>query len=198
MTFFKRYPLMEIELYISDEIIDLSARRIDVAIRIGKLPDSDLIATRLAPFYRIACASPDYIKQHGRPASPQELLQHNCLTVEDTTRTVPGLWCFANVNKGMPVPVRGNFRSNDTNSLLLAATAGVGIAHLASWLVSDMIVSGQLIPLFADTSLPAEKISSAIHAVRMPGRSHAAKAQLFIAHLKEEFGEPAYWDKALL
>ena len=197
VTFLKRYPLMEIELNISDEIIDLSARRIDVAIRIGKLPDSDLVATRLAPFYRIACASPDYIKRHGKPASPQELLQHNCLTVEDTVRTVPGLWSFPNTNKGMPLPVRGNFRSNDTNSLLLAAIAGVGVVHLASWLVSDMIVSGQLIPLFTETLIPDEKISSAIHAVRMPGRSHATKAQLFIAHLKSEFGEPAYWDKVL-
>jgi len=194
--FLKRYPLMEIELNISDEIIDLSAHRIDVAVRIGTLPDSDLVATRLAPFKRLVCASPDYLAQHGRPTSPQELLQHNCLSAA-TLKTVPGLWCFPGVNKGAPLPVQGNFRSNDTNSLLLAALAGIGIVHLASWLVSDMIISGQLVSLFPDLHNSSSKLEPAIHAVRMPGRSHAAKAQLFIAHLRSEFGEPAYWDNAI-
>ncbi len=196
MTFLKQYPLMEIELQVSDAIIDLAAQRIDVAIRIGTLPDSDLVATRLAPFKRLVCASPDYIQQHGRPATPQELLQHNCLSA-DATRTVPGLWCFIGVNQSMPLPVRGNFRSNDTNSLLLAALAGIGVVHLASWLVSDMIISGQLISLFPDLPVAQAKVEPGIHAVRMPGRSHAAKAQLFIAHLRHEFGEPAYWDRAI-
>ncbi|RYZ85141.1 MAG: LysR family transcriptional regulator [Moraxellaceae bacterium] len=209
--FLKRYPLMEIELHISDEIIDLSAHRIDVAVRIGALPDSDLVATTLAPFKRLVCASPEYLAQHGRPKSPMDLLQHNCLSAA-TLKTVPGLWCFPNVNKGAPLQVRGSFRSNDTNSLLLAAAAGIGIVHLASWLVSDMIISGQLISLFPETSntpstreflkttrskISPPQLEPAIHAVRMPGRSHAAKAQLFIAHLRSEFGEPAYWDRAI-
>lgn len=199
ITFLKQYPLMEIELQVSDAIIDLSAQRIDVAIRIGTLPDSDLVATRLAPFKRLTCASPDYIARHGCPATPQDLLNHNCLSI-DTTR-VSGLWCFAGVNKGAPLPVRGNLRSNDTNSLLLAAISGIGVVHLASWLVSDMIVSGQLISLFSDNptapTSTSTKVVPAIHAVRMPGRSHAAKAQLFIAHLHREFGEPPYWDAAI-
>lgn len=196
ISFLKRYPLMDIELHISDEIVDLSAHRIDVAIRIGALPDSDLIATQLAPFTRLVCASPDYIARYGRPASPQELLQHNCLSAA-TMKTVPGLWCFDGVSRGAALPVRGNLRTNDTNSLLLAAVAGVGIAHLASWLVSDMIVSGKLISLFPNEKPLPSKMVPAIHAVRMPGRSHAAKAQLFISHLRSEFGEPAYWDVAI-
>jgi DNA-binding transcriptional LysR family regulator len=194
--FLKRYPLMEIELDISNEIIDLSAHRIDVAVRIGTLPDSDLVATHLAPFRRLACASPDYLALHGRPASPHDLVHHNCVSAA-TSKTVPGLWCFPGVNKGAPIRTRGNFRSNDTNSLLLAAIAGIGIVHLATWLVSDAIISGELIPLFSDLPIASSKIEPAIHAVRMPGRSHAAKAQLFIAHLRSEFGAPAYWDSAI-
>lgn len=197
MTFLKRYPLMEVELNISDEIIDLSSRRIDVAIRISALPDSDLVATRLAPFRRIVCASPDYLTRHGTPQTPEDLLQHNCLSAA-FTQTVPGLWCFTGVNKNASLPVQGSFRSNDTNSLLLAALAGIGIVHLASWLVSDHIVTGQLVPLFTDLSVPPKNTDPAIHAVRMPGRSHAAKAQLFIEHLKNEFGQPAYWDKRIM
>ncbi len=193
--FLQRYPQMEIDLHIGDEIIDLSARRIDIAVRIGVLPNSDLVATQLAPCKRLVCASPKYIEKYGRPQHPQDLLRHNCL-IATNAQTVYGLWSFANINKGAPLLVKGTLKSNDTYSLLRAAVAGIGIVHLASWLVKDMIVSGQLIPLFADEPLPS-KIEPAIHAVRMPGRSHAAKAQLFIAHLRSEFGEPAYWDREI-
>lgn len=196
MTFLQRYPLMEVELTISDEIFDLSSRRIDLAVRIGALPDSDLVATRLAPFRRIVCASPDYLVRRGYPQIPEDLLQHNCLSAP-IAQTVPGLWCFAGVNKGAPLSVHGSFRSNDTHSLLQAAVEGIGVVHLASWLVSDLIAAGQLIPLLKEfPSTPTKKSAdAAIHAVRMPGRSHAVKAQLFIEHLKREFGEPAYWDR---
>ncbi len=197
VSFLKRYPLMDVDLNIDDDIVDLSSQRIDVAIRIGALADSDLVATPLAPFRRIVCASPEYLAQQGHPASTEDLLQHNCLSPVGRT-TVPGLWTFAGVNRGTALPVRGNFRANDINSLLLAAIAGIGIAHLATWLVGDMISSGQLIQLFPDARDISLKVKPAIHAVRLPGRSHATKAQLFISHLKNEFGEPAYWDKPFL
>jgi len=188
------YPQIEIDLHLNDDVIDLSEQRVDVAIRIGNLPESDLVATRLAPLRRIACASPDYIKRNGMPSEPSELLKHNCLTV--TSMPVPaGWWCFAGVNRGAALHIKGNFRSNNTEALLKGALDGLGIVHLASWLVSDKVVSGELIQLFpeADTST-----NSGINAVRLPGRSHKLRAKLFIDHLKNEFGSPAYWDKALL
>jgi DNA-binding transcriptional LysR family regulator len=195
-SFLKQYPLMEIDLHLSDHVVDLSAQRIDVAIRVGSLPDSDLVATRLATIRRLVCASPAYIKRCGRPASPEDLLQHNCLTL--ITKPAPAdWWSFAGINRNKALPVRGSFRADDTDALLQAAVAGVGIVHLASWLVSDMLVAGKLVNLFADAQLPAAKSPFAIHAVRMPGRSHAAKAQLFIAHLRDAFGEPAHWDRML-
>lgn len=197
MSFLQRYPLMEIDMNVSDEILDLSVHRVDVAIRIGKLPDSDLIATQLAPFQRLVCASPDYLEKYGTPLTPADLLKYNCLTVKGKGATVPGLWSFAGINRNQPLAVKGSFCSNDINFLLQAALDGVGIVHLASWLVSDAIVNGQLVCLFADVRDTPAKIQPGIHAVRMPGRSHAAKAQLFIAHLRETFGEPAYWDKAI-
>ena len=196
-SFLAKYPRMDVEMHLSDEVIDLSTRRVDVAVRIGSLPDSDLVATRLARLRRIACASPDYLARRGHPATPSALLQHNCLTVASLPAPA-GWWCFAGVNQGRSLPVPGNFRTDDTEALLHAALAGVGVAHLASWLVSDPITSGRLVRLFEGDAEPAAMSGPAIHAVRMPGRSHAAKAQLFIAHLKAEFGDPAYWDKALL
>lgn len=200
--FLKRYPLMEIELHASDGVVDLSSQRTDVAIRVGILPDSDLVATHLAPFRRIVCASPDYLARHGYPATLQDLEQHNCLSLATGASTVCGLWTFAGLNRDAALPVRGNFRTNDINSLLQAAVEGIGIVHLASWLVSDLIIAGKLVALFPEAPgipvrLLAARVQPAIHAVRLPGRSHATKAQLFIAHLKEEFGSPPYWDRAI-
>jgi DNA-binding transcriptional LysR family regulator len=161
------------------------------------LPDSDLLATRLAPLRRIACASPQYLKESGCPEKPVDLLNHNCLTLS-TTRSATGWWCFPNTNQGKPLPVLGRFRSDDTESLVTAAVAGLGVAHLASWLVHGKLASGELVRLFpslVSTTATSDLQSSAIHAVRLKGRSHAAKAQLFIAHLKQTFGEIPYWDK---
>ncbi|PUA30888.1 MAG: transcriptional regulator [Cellvibrio sp. 79] len=197
MSFLQRYPLMEIDMNVSDEILDLSVHRVDVAIRIGKLPDSDLVATQLAPFQRLVCASPRYLEKYGIPLSPLDLVNHNCLTVKGKGTTVPGLWGFAGVNRNQPLAVKGSFCSNDINFLVQAALDSVGIVHLASWLVSDAIVRGQLVCLFPDVPDIPAKIQPGIHAVRMPGRSHAAKAQLFITHLRKTFGEPAYWDRAI-
>ena len=197
ISFLAKYPLMEIDLQLSDHVVDLSTQRVDVAIRMGSLPDSDLVATRLATIQRLACASPAYIERCGRPAAPEDLLNHNCLTI--IGKPAPAdWWCFAGTNRNKALAVHGSFRSDDTEALLQAAVAGVGIVHLASWLVSDMLAAGKLVSLFPGT--PSESKSSpakspyAIHAVRMPGRSHTAKANLFIAHLRDAFGDPAHWD----
>jgi DNA-binding transcriptional LysR family regulator len=192
--FVRHYPRIELDMHFSDQWVDLSAQRVDVAIRIGSLPDSELVATRLAVLRRLVCASPDYIARRGRPATPKELVDHNCLTV--LSGPVPGgWWCFPGVQHGTALQVRGSLRTNDTEALMQAAIDGMGVVHLASWLVWEMLASGKLVSLFPDTvSASAMQMGSAIHAVRLPGRSHAAKAQLFIAHLKQSFGEPAYWD----
>lgn len=195
-SFLAQYPRIELVLHLTDQMFDLGVQRVDVAVRLGVLPDSDLVATRLAPVRRIACASPDYLAKHGRPASPEQLLQHNCLTL--ASAPVPsGWWCFAGKNGGAPYAVKGNLRTDDTETMLETAVDGIGVVHLASWLVSEQIVAGKLVPLFAPEPVLVGPRIPAIHAVRMPGRSHAAKAQLFVAHLRRQFGEPAYWDQAL-
>lgn len=196
IDFLRQYPLLEVELHASDEIVDLTARRVDVAIRIGSLPSSDLVATPLAVVHRVVCASPEYIARRGRPATPTELLEHDCLTVASSP-VPPGWWCFAGVNRDAALAVRGSLRSDDTAALLLAAVSGVGIVHLASWAVSDQLASGRLVSLFPEARAPARAPAAAIHAVRLPGRSHTVKAQLFIAHLRKAFGTPPYWDRAL-
>jgi len=189
VSFLAEYPHLEIELHSDDALVDLSERRVDVAIRMALLPDSDLVATHLAPVRRLICASPDYLEKAGAPEDPTDLLKHNCLTMA-SSRNPPGWWTFAGVNHDQALPVHGNMRSDDTGALLHAALAGVGIVHLASWLVSDMIAAGRLVVVLPDTRQPPAR-STSIHAVRMPGRSHTAKVRLFITHLRKTFGTPA-------
>lgn len=196
-TFLQQHPLIELDLHFSDHWVDLSSTRADVAIRSGALPDSDLTSTPLAPVRRLACASPDYLKRHGRPSKPEDLLGHSCLTVSSASRTPTGWWSFHGVNKGRALAVQGQLRTDDTEVLLQAAVSGLGVVHLASWLVSDMIAAGRLVCLFPDGSIADEPQAAAIQAVRLKGRSHAAKAQLFIAHLRRAFGSPTYWDQAV-
>jgi len=192
-SFLEKYPHIEIDLFLGDAVIDLSLQRIDVAIRIGNLPSSDLVATTLAPLRRLACASPSYLERFGRPAKPEELLLHQCLTVT-TTQLPTGWWCFPGVNRDQPLAVKGRFRSDDPDALLEHAIAGHGIVHLASWMVGDPIAKGELVLLFPELQ-SAQAFSGTISAVRLPGRSHQHKAKLFIDHLKSEFGTPPCWDR---
>ena len=185
-SFIQRYPKIEIDLDVSNEIVDLSNERVDVAIRMGILPDSDLLATNLAPQRRIAVASSEYLARHGAPKHPEDLLQHQCLTLRSRpSRT--GWWCFAGVNHGKPLAVRGPLRSDDIDALLRAALQGLGVAHLASWLVGEDLLEGRLVSLFKTELSKPPATAAAIHAVRFPGRS-VAKSMLFIEHLRTSFG----------
>jgi DNA-binding transcriptional LysR family regulator len=192
-NFLRRYPGVEIELHLSDQVIDLVERRLDVAIRIGLLPDSDLHAVTLAPLRQITCVSPSYIEHAGKPEEPGDLLHHDCITVA-TMPAAAGAWCYEGVNRNQPLPVSGCLRTDDKGGMLQGALAGLGIVQLPSWLVFEDIQAGRLIPLFADIPQPSQRARPAIHAVRLPGRSHEVKAKLFIAHLQQAVGIPAYWD----
>ena len=194
-SFLMQYPALEIELHTSDDIIDLTERHIDVAIRIGTLKDSDLLVTQLAPVRRLVCASPDYLERAGQPAAPINLLEHNCLT-RSSKPTPSDWWSFAGINRDLSLKVHGNFRSDDTGTLLQAALEGMGIVDLASWLVGDMIKAGQLISLFPQIKRP-QKHPPSIQAVRMPGRSSSVKSKMFVDHLRKSFGSPPYWEQDL-
>ncbi len=192
--FLRRFPEIEVDLHLSDQIVDLSEQRMDVAVRIGVLPDSDLHATPLAPVRLVTCASPAYLERMGRPERPEDLLNHDCLT-GTAGRDAPYLWRYAGVNRNRPLPVRGRLRTDHKDGLLEAALGGAGVLHIATWLVSRQLRSGELVALFPheQTAAPAPDLPS-IHAVRLPGRSHAARARLFIEHLRAQIGEPPWWD----
>lgn len=196
-SFLRRYPDIEVDLHLSDQIVDLSEQRMDIAIRIGVLPDSDLSATQLAQVRLVTCASPAYLARAGRPQTPEALMAHDCITV--ATPPAPGfVWRYAGVNRNQPLPVRGRYRTDDKDGMLQAALQGVGVLHMATWVVCDHLRSGELVALFPEeATAPVAPGTPGIHAVRLPGRSHAAKSRLFIDHLRAEIGEMPWWDRLL-
>ena len=196
-SFLHRYPDIEVDLHLVDQIVDLSEQRMDVAIRIGLLPDSDLHATTLAPVRLVTCASPAYLARAGRPASPMDLLRHECITVA-TPPASSIAWRYAGLNRNQPLPVRGRYRTDDKDGMLQAALQGLGVLHIATWVVCDQLRSGDLVALFPEEAdAPPSPGMPAIHAVRLPGRSHATKARLFIEHLREAIGDTPWWDRML-
>lgn len=197
MTFMEKYPKITVDLHVSDEWVDLNASRKDVAIRIGELSNSDLIGVKIAPMNRVLCASPHYIETNGVPKTPDDLLMHNCLTL--STVSTPTDWWNLNLkDHKKPIKVSGSFKSNDTEALLDAALAGKGICHLASWLVYEHVKKKELIPIHFEGDNIKSNSSSAIYAVRLPGKSSETKFRLFVEHIKKEFGSPPFWDKEFL
>ena len=193
--YMRQYPGIEVDLHLSDQVADLADQGVDVAIRIGVLPDSDLQALLLAPVRLVACASPAYLAQAGRPASPGDLLDHQCITA--ATPPVPFfVWRFAGVNGNKSLAVRGRFRTDDKDAMLQAALAGLGIVHIATWVVSDCLRDGRLVALFPQEAgpHPADGLPG-IYAVRAPGRGRSHRTQLFIQHLRESIGDPPWWDQ---
>ncbi len=192
--FLQRHPGVEVDLLLTDQVVDLADAGVDVAIRIGVLPDSDLQATLLAPVRLVTCASPAYLARAGRPATPMDLLAHDCISV--ATPPAPSfVWRYDGVHRNQPLPVRGRFRTDDKDGMLQAGLAGLGVMHIATWVVSDHLRDGSLVALFPEElSAPAPHGLPAIHAVRVPGRGRSAKTRLFIEQLQASIGNVPWWD----
>ena len=179
--FLERYPNLELDLQNSGQKIDLLAHNIDVAIRLGNLKDSSLVARKLGESNRVVCASPDYLALNGTPKNPGELVSHNCLTIRadhDFNR-----WTLSRGKRQQVVTVSGNLVSNSLDSLYDMALQGLGIINLAEFIVGNDLRSGRLVPLFKSY----KSDSQLIHAV-YPHRQHLpAKVRVFIDFLVEEF-----------
>ncbi len=191
-SFLKRYPEVTVELILDDAMVDLIEGHIDVALRIGVLPDSSLVALRLAPQVRVACAAPAYLRERGMPRRLEDLAQHDCLTMPGTPPS--GWWSFGEGARSKRLSVRGRFVCANIDALLRAGHDGLGVMHMATWLVGEDIRSGKLVRLFPQ--LPLSKGKTAIHLVR-PHGAVSAKVRLLIQFLRDYIGEPPYWDELL-
>ncbi|WP_376703018.1 LysR family transcriptional regulator [Mesorhizobium sp. ISC25] len=145
--FLSVYPEVSVRLTLADRITQLVEEHIDLAIRIGELADSSLIATRLGSIRRVVCASPAYLTEHGTPKTPQELAAHSAITFEGLTAAS---WSFATGKSEFSVPVRSRLRVNTAEAAIDAAIAGVGVTRLLSYQIAAAVRSGTLRPVLQE------------------------------------------------
>jgi DNA-binding transcriptional LysR family regulator len=188
--FLNRFPEVSVELILEDAFVDMIEQRIDLALRIGVLADSSLVALRLAPQLRVACASPAYLRTRGVPQRLEDLARHDCLTTPGTPPS--GWWMFGESAAGKRLPVRGRFVCSNIDALLRAGHGGLGVMHMATWLVGEDIRAGKLVRLFPRQPLSRGK--TGIHLVRPAGPA-PAKVRALIQFLREYIGSPPYWDE---
>lgn len=189
------YPDIRLDLSLSEATVDLIDAGIDVAIRIGALPDSTLVARRLAAHERRLVASPEYLDRQGVPREPSDLAGHHCLLF--AMQLHHDLW-FHRPLKGQAdlsaVKVAGRFRADDSDALLEAARDGLGIALLPTWIIADDLRAGRLSPLITERRWAiAPGPEPAIHAVYPPKKTVSPKVRVFVEFFARRFGSPPYW-----
>ncbi|MBR0800323.1 LysR family transcriptional regulator [Bradyrhizobium jicamae] len=197
--FMKSCPGIELELLMTDSIVNLVEDRIDLAIRIGSLESSSMIARRLAPNRRVLCASPTYLRAQNEPRVPTDLAKHNCLTFSYSTgdRT----WRFSKRGRDEQVRVRGNLRANNSEMLREAALAGLGLILMPTWLIGGDLGKGRLRPVLTEWQADVGHQSAAarqeggIFALYLADRRASAKVHAFTEFLTKRFGSPPYWDQ---
>ncbi|UEM18909.1 LysR family transcriptional regulator [Skermanella mucosa] len=189
--FLRRHPGLEIDMDLNDRYIDLIEEGYDVAVRIGRLRDSSLVARRLAPNRRVVVGSPAYFKAHGRPVDPDDLAGHNCLIY--TNAPLADQWQFRIDGEVRSVKVSGTLRVNNGEVLREAAVGGHGIAILPTFIIGEQIASGRLDVVLMDFVAG----DSAVHAVYPHGRHLSPKVRVFVDFLAGRFGPVPYWDASL-
>ena len=173
--FLAKYPEVRIDLSFNDRMVDLIEEGMDLAVRVGELSDSSLIARRLAPNRRVVCAVPAYIERAGRPERPADLKDHNCLVY--TYRALRHDWRFRGPDgQEETVRVSGNLESNEAEALRASVLGGVGLGLLPLWLIGQDLASGRLLEVLLDYHAP----DSAIYAVYPPGRHLSPKVRVFV------------------
>ncbi|MES2531818.1 MAG: LysR family transcriptional regulator [Pseudomonadota bacterium] len=180
-VYLARYPEVSADVSLSDRVVDLVEEGFEAAIRIGQLPDSDLIAKPLAPYRLMICASPDYLARHGSPGKPEELSQHECLSFSPAA--LAG-WRLHGADGALRIPVSGRLQVNHGQALRVAALQGLGIVLQPAILLEADVAAGRLVRLFPEYGLPTRPMS----VVYLQDRYRSPKLSSFVDFLVERFG----------
>jgi DNA-binding transcriptional LysR family regulator len=177
------------EMVFDDRYADLHTAGIDVAIRIGRLPDSELVARRLAPCRMVLCASPAFLRRHGVPATPADLADAPRLVFSEVVTA--GGWCFTGADRrdyAIDGPLR--LHANNMQLLLAAAKAGIGIAFGPTFIFGPALAAGELVAL-----LPGYQAAElSVHAVYPTARYVPSKVRSFVDYVAAEFAGTPRWD----
>lgn len=184
-AFLTLYPDVSVDLHLSDAMVDLIGEGFDLGVRIARLPDSSLVARRLCTVPRYTVAAPSYLKTHGRPTHPMHLAQHRCFGY--AYLSTPNTWHYTNA-AGEQVMVRpsGQLRVNNGEAVLPALIAGLGIADLPGFIVSDAIAKKQVEVILKGWKQP----EGAAHLVMPPGGPRPARVEALIEFLATRLGRP--------
>ena len=188
--FLARHPDLEISLNLSDRIVDIVNEGVDCAVRVGDLPDSNLVSVRLADNRRLCVAAPAYLERAGVPRDPSELARHECLTLSSDASQTRG-WAFS--VGGIVTYVRPSGRLNCSDGQVLHdwCVAGLGLAWRSTWEVEQEVASGQLRSVLDEFIAPPNGIYAVFaHAKLLPLR-----VRLWIDFLKNTYAEGTYWDR---
>lgn len=190
--FLKRYPGVQIEMVMEDRVADLIEGGFDLAIRAGSLPDSTLVARKLAPCHNVLCAAPEYAAEHVLPVEPSELQAHNCLHYA-YSRDVQE-WNFLGPGQPIRIQTNGNYLVNNSEALRQALIGGLGIGRLPTFIAGPDIATGRLVRVLEDYRMPLQTIYAVF-----PERRHLpAKVRAFVDFALECFGaDQPYWDQGI-
>lgn len=179
-----QYPEVQVDLTLSDRIVDPIEEDFEVIIRIGELADSGMVAWPLAPYRLIACASPTYIERYGMPERAADLHQHACLVYGHWSASISCRWLFYKNGKKEEVRPEGRFRSNDWKALMQAAIEGYGVTLGPTDVLNHEIEKGTLVRVLPDYEGP----SRPMHVMVPTAKKQTVKIQCFIHALRKAFG----------
>ncbi|HBH39227.1 MAG TPA: LysR family transcriptional regulator [Curvibacter sp.] len=181
-----------ISLNLSDRVVDIAGEGYDCAVRVGDMPDSSLVSVRMADNRRLCVATPEYLKRHGRPETPQDLARFDCLVLSSDASQTRG-WAFSVPKEGGTEVIHyrpnGPMDCSDGQVLHNWCLGGYGIAWRSTWEVEEEIAEGRLVAVLEEFAAPP----NGIYAV-FPQRKHLPlRVRLWVDFLKHHYGQPGFW-----
>jgi DNA-binding transcriptional LysR family regulator len=193
-SFLRRHSRLEVALNLDDRMVDILGEGYDLAIRIGRLRDSSLVARKLAVSPRVVCCSPDYVKKNGLPSTIEEIANHSCIGYANTHSSQ--LWQFDPGRRGdepRSLTIRSRIVANNGEAMRDAAIAGLGLAVLPVFIVAKALANGELINALPD----ARPVDDTIYAIYPHTRHVAQKVRAIIDHLVQALADPP-WERELV
>lgn len=191
--FLAMYPRIRLSINLTDQTLDLVSAGFDLAIRIGALEDSSLVARKLATNRRLLCASPGYLRRHGTPRTPEELADHECVLLVGSQGRQDVWRMHDRDGREVAVRVHGRIESNFGEVVRDAVVAGLGIAVHSSWHVCEDLRAGRLQALLPDYAIA----DTGIYALMPQRRLVPPRVRAFVDFLAGRFGDNPPWERAL-
>jgi LysR family transcriptional regulator for bpeEF and oprC len=192
--FLEKHPDLTMDVDLSDRVVDFADEGLDLAVRIGEIPDSRVIARKIYDIRFVTCASPEYLAKHGTPRKPEDLEHHHCLAYWMPQLGRHRDWPFAHQGVRFSMQLAGRLNVNNSEALVDAAVKGEGIVSVATFLAADAVKAGKLKVVMPDFVTLGPTVS----AVYLPNRHLAARVRAFLDFLATVVPEEAPWDKAVL